>query len=243
MILEEKVTLEPQELSGHLAFAAANNLGNGDLGIVIADPRRNTIQEREDAGMALQKGLRALPWKGLNVDRIGIRERHHEQRHLRLFAVEEHVGKPEIDLSFSGPVTQRQKDFALLLFPGRHRFLDDRFAAFVPMLVAETFKDTLAGVTLFPMNLPVTLQDLVNDRQERFQLRWPRPTPPIARRFRVRENLLERIPMNPRLGARSTLADLVAQDPATDLSPFLHIREHPCLLLWSLSEHIPSWRV
>ena len=70
-----------------------------------------------------------------------------------------------------------------------------------------------------------------DDRQKGIQLRRPRLRASIAGRFRVRQNLLQRLPVNLVLTARSPFTDLTVQHPAADLGPFFHIRKHPCLLL------------
>ena len=99
------------------------------------------------------------------------------------------------------------------------------------MLVTQTFEDPFRRVPLLAVNLPVTAQNLVNDRKVGSQLRCPRLRAPLAGGFRVSQDLLQRFPVNRVLGTSCPFADLADQYPSTDLGPFLHIRKHPCLLL------------
>lgn len=47
MVIKQEVTLEPQELGSHLAFAIARNLADSHLRVVIADSNRNSTEEFE----------------------------------------------------------------------------------------------------------------------------------------------------------------------------------------------------
>ena len=49
----------------------------------------------------------------------------------------------------------------------------------------------------------------------------------LTRWLRMRQNLLQRVPMDVVFRTRCSLADFAAQDAAADLRPFLHIRKHP----------------
>jgi len=75
------------------------------------------------------------------------------------------------------------------------------------------------------------LKNFVNDGQIRVQLRLPGLGPPVAGRFGVRQNLLERVPVNVVFGTRGAFTDLFGQHSAANFSPFLHIRKHLGLLL------------
>ena len=83
-------------------------------------------------------------------------------------------------------------------------------------------------MTLLPVDMPVTLQNLMDDRQERLQFRTARLRQPITRRLTVSQNLLQRVPVNAVLGTRSPLAQFPVQDATANLNPLLHVAVHPC---------------
>ena len=62
--LEQVMALEPEELVGDLAVAAAEDLGDGDLGVVVADPARDAAEEGEGPDVALEERLGALAREG-----------------------------------------------------------------------------------------------------------------------------------------------------------------------------------
>ena len=78
---------------------------------------------------------------------------------------------------------------------------------------------TLRRVPLLAVNLSITLEDFMNDRQEWLQLRRPGLRAAIAGRFRVRQNLLQRLPVNLVFGTSGPLADLSVQDPRHESLP------------------------
>jgi hypothetical protein len=126
-------------------------------------------------------------------------------------------------------MTQWQEDLAVALLPLTHGFLHDRYTTRVGMLIPQAIKDSLRRVTLLQMNIPVTLQDLLNHRQEQIQLRWPRLRQPILRWLAVSQNLGQRVPVNAILGTRGPLTQFAVQNATANLNPLLHISEHPCL--------------
>ena len=62
--LEQVVALEPQERVGDLAVAAAGDLGDGDLAVVVADPPGHAAEEGEGPDVALEERLGALAREG-----------------------------------------------------------------------------------------------------------------------------------------------------------------------------------
>jgi hypothetical protein len=228
MILEQKMALQPQELLRHLPLAIADDLSDRDLRVVVADPRGNAAEKLKGSLVSFLERFGALPWKGLHVDRIGVWQRHHEQRHLRQLAIEIDVGKSKVDLGFTRPVAQRQEHLTVLLLPGPHGILDDRLATVVLVFVPQTLENPLRCVALLAVNLPIRLQNLIDDRQKRLQLRRPRLRPPIPRRLGVSQDLFQRFPVDAVFGTSCPLADLAVGHPAANLNPFLHVCEHPC---------------
>jgi hypothetical protein len=82
---------------------------------------------------------------------------------------------------------------------------------------------------LFTVNFLVRLQDLLVNRQEGINLGTTRLTQTVTWRFRVRQNLLQRLPVNIVLSARAAFTDLTDQNTTADFHPLLHLREHPSL--------------
>ena len=108
--LEQVVALQPEELVGDLAVAAAGDPGDGDLGVVVADPPGHAAEEGEGPDVALEERLGALAREGADEDRVGVRQGHDEQRDLGRPAVEGDLGLAEVDLGLAGRVGQRDED-------------------------------------------------------------------------------------------------------------------------------------
>lgn len=82
----------------------------------------------------------------------------------------------------------------------------------------------VSRMSLFAMSVPVTLQNLMNDKQGRLQFGRSGLTQSVSRRFRVGQNFLQRIPVNIVSGTSTASTDFSVQDVLTDLSP-----KTPCL--------------
>ena len=63
-------------------LAAAGDLGDGDLGVVVADPPRHAAEEGEGADVPLEERLGALAREGADEEGVGVRQGHDEQGHL-----------------------------------------------------------------------------------------------------------------------------------------------------------------
>jgi hypothetical protein len=226
--LEEVVALEPQELGGELAVAAAEDLGHGDLEVVVADPARDAAEEGEGPGMPLQERLGAFAREGAAEEGVGVRQGHDEHRHLGGPSVERDLGLAEVDLGLAGRVGQRDEDLGAAQPPGGDGLLDDSQAASIGVLVAEPLEDADGGVPLLPGGLLVTLQDLVDDAQEGVELGpGPGGRAAVAGRLGVGEDLGERVPVEVVLTAGGALAEAVDEDATADLGPVLHVGVHP----------------
>jgi len=187
------------------------------------------LQTEELAGHFPLAAAGDLRYGNLQVeDGIAVRERHHEQGHPGRLAPQDDVRLAEIDLGFSRRMRQWQKHFLVRLLPGPDGVLHARVAPLVVMLVPQPREDPLGRMPLLSMNLLVALEDLVDDRQELADLRLrSRLLLLVLRRLRVRQNPLERIPVDLVLPAYRPLARLVRQHLTSDLYPFLHVSEHP----------------
>ena len=305
VLLEQKVALESQELPGHLALTIAHDLHDGDLRVVVADPRRHTARELKGANVPFQKRFRAFAWKQLRppTDEGGgrtkavvqgcrsrpstaassrttppasfrrsdarrrIRNRpelrpdgESEAGRLRASAVSRH--SPRLGRSSCRRRPSRTDRSEHRVRGAVSRKQNAGFAnqtALGGVLVAEPFEDPFRRMPLLPVDFPITLQNLVKATEEaeqcagespravakakRFQLRSPRLSPAITWRFRIRQNLLQCLPVNLLFRTSRPLTDLVVQNSTTDLSPFLHVREHPRLPLFSRSELLKLWKV
>ena len=226
--LEQVVALEPQERVGDLALAAAGDLGDGDPGVVVADPPRDAAEEGEGPDVALEERLGALAREGADEDRVGVRQGHDEQGHRGGLAVEDDLGLAEVDLGLAGGVGQRDEDLGGPEPPGGDGLLDDGQAALVAVLVAEPLEDPAGGVPLLPRGLLVGLEDLVDDGQEGVELGpGAGRRAAVAGRLGMVEDLRERVPVDVELAAGGALAQAVDEDAAADLGPVLHVGVHP----------------
>ena len=82
-------------------------------------------------------------------------------------AVEDDLGVAEVGLGLAGRVGQRDEDLGGAGPPGADGDLDHGQAALVAVLGPEPVEDPLGGVPLLLGGLPVVLEDLMDDRQER----------------------------------------------------------------------------
>jgi hypothetical protein len=227
-MLEQIVALQTQELAGHFPLATARNLGHGDLRVVVADPPRDPTEELKRPPMPFQERLGAFAREYLAEDGVAVGQRHHEQGHPGHLAPQSDIRLAEVHLGLSRRMRQRQKHLLVPLPPGPHGVFHPRVAALVLMLGLQPLEDPLDRVPLFPMDLLVALENLADDRHELADLRLlPWPLLLILRRLRVRQNPLERIPVELVLPANRPLARLVRQNLTPNLDPFLHVSEHP----------------
>lgn len=80
------------------------------------------------------------------------------------------------------------------------------------------------------MDVSILTQDLVYDRQIGPDLSLPTGLAlPVPGRLRMRQDLLERVPVNLELPAHASFATLLDFDQTANLCPLLHVCEHPCL--------------
>jgi len=228
VVLEQVMTLEPQKRVGHLAAAAARDLGDGDLRVVIADPAGYAAEEGEGPDVPLEERLGAFAREGTEEESVGVRQGHHEQGHSGRLAVERDLGLAEVDLGLTGAVGQGNEDLGGSQPAGGDGLLHDGQAARVPVLVAEPLEDAVGGVPLFLRGLLVILEDLLDDGKERLELRlrsWRLSA--VAGGLGVLEDLLESVPVDVVLAAGAALAQAVDEDATADLGPGLHVCVHP----------------
>jgi len=226
--IEQVVALDPQEITCQFTFPLTDDFGHGGLGVVVADPCRYAAEELEGPTVTFQKGLAALAREDAAEDRIAVHQRHDEDGHLDLFALEDYVGVTEVDLSLARRVYQRHEHLGVLVPPGPHGVLDDRVAAVVVVYGTQSVEDAFGGVTLLAGRVPVLLENLMDDRQEWLQLPLGAGLGlPIAWRLTVLQDLRKRVPMQAILLAGPSFAELFGEYASSDLGPKLHVGVHP----------------
>jgi hypothetical protein len=229
---EGEMGLQPEEFPGQLALARPGQLGDGNLAVVVADPRRHAAEEGEGAGMALVEGLRAFPGEEATEAGVAGRQRQDEQGGLIPHAGDDHPGAAEVHLALAGRVEQRHEDLGLGLLVGADGIADDAGAPRVALLVAQALIDTSSGVTLLGRCLAVVVDELLQNGQERAEDRFGAGLRGAeGQRLRVSDELADRPEIEMVFGASLSHADLAGQDAPTDLGPKSHVGEHSCLPL------------
>ena len=117
-------------------------------------------------------------------------------------------------------VCQRHEHLPQTMAPFANVILDDRLLTRKAMFVAKLLEDTLRRMPLFAVNRSVLFQNTVDDIRERGQLRTLRCiTPPVARRHRKRQNLGDRLAVDPEPPGRFPLAQplMTARQPNTPI--------------------------
>jgi len=194
------------------------------------DPLGRSAQELKRTAMTLQKRLRAFPRKRLHEDRPRIWQRHHEQRYRCLLAIELDLRLAVVHLSFSRWMRQRQKHLLPRLTPVPNRQRHHRQPAGITVLIPRTLKDPPYRMTRLLRSLPIRFQNLLDDRQIRSQLSLlPRLPQSIIRRFRVSQNLLQRVSAQPILPTGRSLAQFVRQNFPTNFLQKFQIATHSCV--------------
>ena len=119
------VRLQSQELFRSLLATPADNLGDRNLRVVVANPIRNTPKELKRANVPLLKRFGTFPWKRLAEEGVAVRQRHHTEHHLDLTATIDGFRLAEIKLGFARWMRERHEDFGRCLIPTPNRITDD----------------------------------------------------------------------------------------------------------------------
>jgi hypothetical protein len=147
-----------------------------------------------------------------------MRERHREGVQLAPDAADLAERLAEVHLGVPGRMRQGDEHLLgpALLLPDIVG--DDGDAAGEAVLVAQPLEDPLCRMPLLLGQRPVRLEDLVDDRNERVELRARRRLrSPVARRHRVLEDLRHRLAVDPEQPGRRSLAQPIdmARSPHT----------------------------
>ncbi len=137
--------------------------------------------------MPLLERLGALARKDLAEERVAVRQRHHEVGCLGCLTTQHHPSFAEVNLGLCRPVRRRHEHLGAGPLPLPYGILDDGQLPFAIVLVAQAFKDAFGRMPLLLRSLAVLLENLVNDRKKRPQLRLrPGLLQPVAWWFLVR---------------------------------------------------------
>src|SRR5262245_58137764 len=110
-----EMRLQPEKLLGQLPLVRADELGDGDPAVVVADPRGHAAEEREGPCVALVEGLGAFPREETAETRVAVRQRQDEQRGLVPHPRDDYLGAAEVHLALTRRMEQRYKDLRLRL--------------------------------------------------------------------------------------------------------------------------------
>ena len=125
-------------------------------------------------------------------------------------------------------MAERDEDLCAVSVVLRDVTADLNLAALIVVLVTQPLEDPPGRVSLLRWRVPIRLQDLVDQPDERTQLGLRRAAPeadnPAAP---VLEDLLERPPAHLVVTADLALRDPLDEHPAPDLCPQLHVGVHP----------------
>jgi hypothetical protein len=78
MVFKQAMALQPHEFTRDLATSPADDLGHGNLAVVVTDPAWHPTKKLERPSMTFQEYLRAFSGKHLAEDGVRVRQRHHE---------------------------------------------------------------------------------------------------------------------------------------------------------------------
>lgn len=87
--------------------------------------------------------LGVLLWVGRNDEGVGVRKRHHRERHLAQGAGDHSGRMAEVELGLALRMCQRHEHLGPMALAPCDRFLDLRDSARVAVLIAKTLEDPL----------------------------------------------------------------------------------------------------
>lgn len=146
----------------------------------------------------------------LDEERVGVRQRHREVVQLALGAADHAERLTEIHLRVARPMRQWHEDLArpALLLPDMVG--DDCQLASEAVLVAKALEDPLRRVPLLLQHTPVVFQDLLDDADERIELRpRRRAITSVSRWHGVPQDLRHRLAIDPEMKRCSSRAHSV----------------------------------
>ena len=227
LVLEQVMRLQLAERPGPHTLAVAKDLGHGDRGVVVQHRQRHTAEERERRIVTVTEGLGRLPRIGLHEDRVRVRQRHREIVQLALHTADHPKALAEIHLGMPGRVAERDENLLTPPLLLTHIIGDDRDPARIAVLVTQPLENPLARMTLLLQPALVLLENLIDHRRKRIQLRTHRLTrTTIPGRYRMLQDLRYRLAVDPELTSRLTTAHPVNVTRTPNTTVQFH-RIHP----------------
>ena len=226
-IVEQKVADEFGEGLRAPPFAVAQYLRHGDLEIVVENRQRNAAEKGEGRDMAVEKRLRRL--RRIGLDEAGVRMRQVEAEHMQLHphAADDADAFAKIDLRVTRRMSERHEDLARARARQPHIILHHRVAAGEAVLIPQPFENPLRRMPLLRRRRLVGLQDRVDHREQRPELRpLRRLCAHVTRRRRIAAHLRDRVPAQSKHARRFTPAIALNENKASNRRVNLH-RKHP----------------
>ena len=177
--------------------------------------------------MPVEKSFRRL--RRIGLDETGVRLRQVETKHMQLHAhaADDADAFAEIDLRVARRMGERDEDLARSGAGDPHVILHHRVAAGIAMLDPQPFENPLRRMPLLGRRRLVGLQDRVDDRNQRSELRlFRRLGPHIARWRGISAHLGDRIPAQSKDPRRLAPALPFDKDKPSNRCVSLH-RKHP----------------
>src|SRR5665811_213551 len=203
------------------------NLLPRELEIIVEDRQRHAAEELERRYVPVEEGLRRLRWIGLHETSVRLRQIHAKEMKLLAYPANHAYRFAEIYLRMARRMRQRHEGLSSARPLDPHMILDDGVAAREPMLVAQPLKNPLGRMTLLHRRCPVGLEDRLDHRNQRPQLRLRRRSlPHITRRHREPAHLRDRLPAQPKNSSRFPPALAIIENKLPNRRVNLHDK-HP----------------
>jgi hypothetical protein len=216
-----------REGAGALALAVPENPSHRDFKIIVQDRDRNAAEEGEGQDMAVEKGLSRL--RRIGLDEAGVLLRQVETKHVPLHAnaADDADAFAEIDLRMARRMGERHEDLAGSCPRNPNVILHHGITAGKTVFEPQPFENSLRRMPLLRRRRLIGLQDRIDDRKERSELRPLRSLGShITGRRRIAAHLGNRVPAqseNPRRLAPALPFD---KDKPSNRCVNLH-RKHP----------------
>jgi hypothetical protein len=227
LLRQQVVTLHFGEGPRLLPLAVAQDLGHGDLRVVVENLARHSTEIGKGPHVAFEKSLCGLGRKRRHETVIGVRQIHRQVVRLPLHSGDNHQRLAEVRLRFSGSMPQRHEHLLRPQPLRAHIVLHDSVAAGERVLGPQPLKYPLRRVPLPGRPPLVFFQNRVDRAQPRPQLRTlHRLLTLVPGRHRVAKHLPHRLPRYPKLQGDRTLTPALNPHRTPHTTVKLHL-EHP----------------
>ena len=220
---EEVVRLQLAEHSRPLTCPIPQDARHRQGRVIVKDRLRHLPEEAERRGVPRAERLRRLRRIRLHEAGVAVRQIHREEVDLPLHAADHRHSLAEVHLRMPGIVPQRHEHLAEPLTTRQHVVLHDGKPAGVTVLVTHTLENPLRSMPLLRRTALVVFQDLVDEPDERIQLRpLRRHAAPIPWRNREHQHLGHRPRIDPEPPSRLPIAQTLDPDRVTNPPVKLH---------------------